>query len=178
MQTAIAHGSIVPPMPTNPAVLEARARGIAKVLSFLSKKANREFTMSTKTGRLELQKVVYLLKRLDNPSAKKFEYNIYLNGPYSPELAEVYYAIGDEGVRNATPSGDLSSGTIETVVDALRKGPDFLEALTTVLDGERTLGTFAASMSWAKSIKPHLADQTWTEVRLFLKGHANLTRST
>jgi len=158
--------------------LLAQGRGLAKALRRVSTELGRPLTMASKLGRLEIQKVTYLLKTLGYPAAQKFEFNIYLNGPYSPKLAQVYYALEVDGIAAAEPARDLTPTQLATVVDAARLGPDFLEALTTVIDGSRTQGGFSRSLSWARSIKPHLTDQTWTGVRTFLSRHRELTGAT
>lgn len=156
----------------------AKGGPIAKALNTISQGTGRMFSIETKTGRLEVQKIVYLLQRLDYPSARKFSYNIYLNGPYSPDLAEVYYALGDSGIAKCGTTKEMSPRVLETVRSAWKEGPDFLEGLTTVLDGNRQFGSLQHSLRWAQSIKPHLTNQTWSGVRSFLDKRRFLTGST
>jgi hypothetical protein len=159
-------------------IARAKGRGIAAALTSIASVTGQEFSMRTKPGRFRIQKAVYLLKTLNYPSAQKFEYNIYLNGPYSPELAQVYYALEDDGLAHAAPPAELPPRVTRLVADALAKGEDFLEGLTTVLDGLPREGRPAQAMEWAKSVKPHLKEETWREVRAFLAGHPDLTRHT
>jgi hypothetical protein len=163
-------------MDTN--TLLAKGRSIARGLKSISRETGKEFTMDTKPGRFRLQKAVYLLKCLRYPPAAKYSYNIYLNGPYSPDLAEAYYALEDDGLSGVSPAHDVPRTTLRTVSDALAGGDDFLEGLTTILDGLPRERTLAAAMAWARSIKPHLTEPTWKEVRVFLAGHPELTRRT
>lgn len=163
-------------MDTN--TLLAKGRGIARALKAISARRGKDFTMHAKPGRFELQKTVYLLKRLKYPAASKFDYNIYLNGPYSPDLAQVYYALENAGLANAPPASDVPANTTRVVMAALSRGEDFLEGLTTVLDGSLRAGSLPQGLAWAKSIKPHLNEQTWGEVRAFLVQHPELTRLT
>lgn len=46
--------------------------------------------------RLRLQKAAYLLSRMGVKPFSEFEFNIYLRGPYSPDLAKAYYSGADE----------------------------------------------------------------------------------
>jgi uncharacterized protein YwgA len=162
----------------DPNVLLAKGRGIARAVKAISISSGETFTMRTKPGRFRLQKTVYLLKRLKYPAASKFEYNIYLNGPYSPDLAQVYYALEDDGLAGATPAADLPSKSIDTISEALSLGEDFLEGVTTVIDAIHQNETLAQAMLWARGIKPHLGEFTWKEVRRFLAAHPELTRRT
>jgi hypothetical protein len=159
-------------------VARAKGKGIAAALKSIASATGQEFSMQTKPGRFRIQKTVYLLRTLSYPSALKFEYNIYLNGPYSPELAQVYYALEDDGLARAAPAAELSPKAIKLVAEAIAKGEDFLEGLTTVLDGLPREGRPAQAMEWAKSVKPHLNEETWREVKAFLAGHPDLTRRT
>lgn len=151
---------------------------IAKALNTISQGTGRAFSIETKTGRLEVQKVVYLLQRMDFAPARKFSYNIYLNGPYSPDLAEVYYALGDSGIAKFGTTKEIPVKTLDTIREAWKEGPDFLEGLTTVLDGKRQFGNLPQSLRWAQSIKPHLTNQTWSGVRAFLDKRRSLIAST
>ena len=156
------------------ATLLARGRTIAKALRTISARTGRPLTMMTKPGRFEIQKTVYLLKRLGYPPAAKYEYNVYLNGPYSPGLAEVYYALSDAGLRSAPPATDVRQDVLGTISIALAGSPEFLEGLTTVIDGISAQGSAPLALSWAKTIKPHINEATWREVRTFLASHPQL----
>jgi uncharacterized protein YwgA len=153
--------------------LRRQGRSIAQALKTISGQVGHPFSMMTKPGRFRIQKTVYLLKHLGCDRAERYEFNIYLNGPYSPSLAEVYYALEDDGLNSVTPA-ELSPRTIATIADALGKSSDFLEGLTTVIDGVASQGSPQAAIEWAKSIKPHLSETTWGEVRAFLVKHPEL----
>jgi len=162
----------------DPATLQHKGKSIAKALRAVSTKTNRPFTMMTKPGRFTIQKTVYLLKRLGYPPAARYDYNIYLNGPYSPGLAEVYYALSDDGLRSVGPATDIPPAVLDTIANATAGTSDFLEGLTTVIDGIATAGSPPSALAWAKSIKPHINEATWREVRAFLAKHPELTRRT
>ena len=46
-----------------------------------------------KYARFAVQKVAYLLHYLGVKGFSTLEFNLYINGPYSPELADTYYAL-------------------------------------------------------------------------------------
>lgn len=165
-------------MPVDVGTLLSKGRPIARALRAVSMRTRKPFTMQTKSGRFLIQKTVYLLKVLGYEPARKYEYNIYLNGPYSPDLATIYYALEDSGLRDATSATDIPPRALDAVADALAESPDFLEGLTTVVDGCITQGGPTRALGWAKSIKPHLSDTVWQEVRAFLRRHPELIRHT
>ena len=101
------------------------------VLEHIGHVAGRTLGCERFDTRLRTQKVVYLLKDLGLPAARTFTYGSYIRGPYSPALAEVYYSWG-ELERRARP-GALPDAMTEVVVDAVRRGNEFLEAVTTLL---------------------------------------------
>jgi uncharacterized protein YwgA len=43
-------------------------------------------------GRLRVQKAAYLLKYLGVEPFAKYDFSLYINGPYSPELAREYFS--------------------------------------------------------------------------------------
>jgi hypothetical protein len=163
----------------------ARGRGIVKALRRIEDETHRESRMDSKEDRIRLQKLVYLLKVGGYAPAQEFEFNIYLNGPYSPGLAEVYYAYATDGLRGAEPAADIPASLLGEIVEADSNGVDFLEALATAIDLTRSVraqGSGAAPMGrgleWAASIKPHIGRGTWMGVRTFLRTHPGLAGST
>jgi hypothetical protein len=154
----------------------ARKKGvtIAKALNSIAAHSARPFTMRTQSGRFRIQKTVYLLKHVGYPPAQKFEFNIYHMGPYSPELAACYYELEDDGLASAPRASDVPPATLQLLADALGGEEGFLEGLTTTLDGVTRDRSPAAAINWARSIKPHLSEQTWKEVRSFLGDHREL----
>lgn len=151
---------------------------VAKALNAIANVAGTPFTKTTEEGRFLIQKAVYLLKVLNYPAARRFDFNIYLMGPYSPELTKCYYELEDDGIASAGVAKDIPPATRDTVVAALAKGHDFLEGLTTVIDVQRQLGHLPAALANAKAIKKHLDANTWLEVRTFLAAHRTLIAST
>lgn len=141
--------------------------------------------ISSKDGRIRIQKIVYLLKAGGYQPAQKFEFNIYQNGPYSPDLTEVYFLYGNDGISEAQPAEDVPAELLEAIKAADSKGVQFLEALTTTLDTAASLkrqgkagSNLAPGLDWARSIKPHIGETTWRGVREFLRAHPALAVST
>jgi hypothetical protein len=137
--------------------------------------------MESKEGRIRLQKLVYLLKCRGYPPAQKFDFNLYQNGPYSPGLTQVYYLYGTDGISASEPAKDLSPALVEVLKDADSKGVEFLEALATTIDTSVSLARdrdervdLGRGLTWAQSIKPQIAQNTWKEVRAFLRVHPDL----
>lgn len=167
----------VPPMPArDPTTVQKQAAPIARALNVIAEATGRPFTMRDEPGRFRIQKAVYLLQRLGYPPAQRFDYNLYLMGPYSPDLTECYYALEDEGIRSAGTATDLSDPKRRVVVEALRHDDSFLEGLTTLLDVNRETRHLPAALAHARAIKPHINEPAWREVRGFLA--ANLKQLT
>jgi hypothetical protein len=165
-------------MTTDPTTLRKQATPIAKALNAITASTGRPFTMRTEEGRFRIQKAVYLLKRLRYPPAGRFDYNLYLMGPYSPGLTACYYQLEDEGMSRAGKAADLPDATLRILAEALAKPNEFLEGLTTLLDVQLETGHLPAALAHAKAIKAHIALDTWKEVRAFLASHPALTAAT
>lgn len=159
--------------------LRKKALSIAKALNAITAAdSDIKFTKETEDGRFRIQKTVYLLKRLGYPAAQKFDFNLYLMGPYSPDLTKCYYELGDEGIRSAGIASDLSHTKRDLVIHAIRKGDDFLEGLTALLDVYRQVNHLPAALANAKALKRHIGPGTWKEVREFLGANPGLIAPT
>ena len=159
--------------------LRKKALSVAKALNAITAAdGGIRFTKETEAGRFRIQKTIYLLNRLGYPAAQRFDFNLYLRGPYSPDLTKCYYDIGDEGIRLAGISSDLSPAKRDLVIGAIRKGDDFLEGLTALLDVNRQLNNLPRALVDAKALKPHLGPDTWREVRAFLAANPVLITHT
>lgn len=165
--------------------LNAQGRGIAKALRRLGDLTNRPVRIDSKEDRIRFQKLVYLLKVGGYAPARKFNFNLYQNGPYSPDLTQVYFQLGNHGIASAAPANDVPPGLLRTIVEADQRGVGFLEALATTLDTVSSLRREGAAgselgrgLAWAKSIKPQFQESVWQEVRQFLRNHPDLAGST
>ena len=162
----------------DPATLRRQGIPIAKALNAIAAATGKTFTMTDEAGRFKIQKAVCLLQRLGYPPAQRFDFNIYLKGPYSPDLTACYYALEDDGIRAAGEAVDIPPATLAILIEALRKSPAFLEGVTTLLDVNLQTRHLPAALARARAIKPHLEETTWKEVRGFLAAHRELTAAT
>jgi uncharacterized protein YwgA len=158
--------------------LRKQAAPIAKALNTIASKTKRPFSMQSQPGRFRIQKTTYLLRHSGYPAAKRYSFNIYHMGPYSPDLARAYYELEDDGIRAAGAATDIPTETLELLSEALEKPDAFLEGLTTLLDIWTQSRSLPTALPQAKSMKPHLDDTTWKEVRRFLTAHPALTTIT
>ena len=70
---------------------ENRFKRLVAFLKVLERKAGYKFTIKTFEDRVRLQKFVYLAKHFGIDL--KYNFNLYIRGPYSSELADDYYKI-------------------------------------------------------------------------------------
>jgi hypothetical protein len=171
-------------MPQEEGAVRAKGRAIVKALRLLADETHKPLAMDSKEDRIRLQKLVYLLKAGGYPPAMKFDFNLYQNGPYSPELTQVYYLYGTDGIADSPAAKDVRADLLATLKEADSKGVLFLEALATALDTSTSLrrksganSEFARGLTWARSIKPQIDERTWQEVRVFLRTHSALAGS-
>ncbi len=83
-------------------------------LEALRKSIDFKFNVNSFDHRLKLQKLVYIAKSLGVPKLE-YDFNLYLRGPYSPELADDYY--------NLVESVGICEDEVETLLsnEAFRK---------------------------------------------------------
>lgn len=106
-------------------------------------------------NRLKLQKYVYLAQTsLKNNFG--YEYNMYNNGPYSPELANYYYEKMDSGKFLDTSDPDWTiDNTFSEQFMELFKGKDanWLEVATTLIDSTNYCENEQESLNKVYAIK-------------------------
>ena len=123
-------------------------------------------------NRLKLQKYVYLAQTcLKNDLG--FEYSMYNNGPYSPELANYYY----EKIDVNTMSVDVKSGNwnydkiftakfLELFGD---KEPQWLEVASTIIDSTNYFEGEQETLNKVYAIKSDYSndyiDDVWNELK-------------
>ena len=137
--------------------------------------------LSTQRGRFRSQRGVYLLRALGAGAAKKYKFNLYLRGPYSPALASDYYAIGKDSpaalaapVDYFRPLPRIPAAWGDVIREAYRRGDGFLERMAT-LHAVRVYNPPADAteeqvMALAKELKPGLKVD-YQEARRFLRRH-------
>ncbi len=85
-------------------------------------------------ARFMIQKTVYLLQL--HPEFSRFlafRFNLYLRGPYSPDLARVYFSQTQESPRMP----ELSQSAKEYLETVLSLSPDSLELISSVIEAIR-----------------------------------------
>lgn len=124
----------------------------------MERATGRRFDPRTFAGRLRIQKAVYLLKALGHPVARHYCYNMYLRGPYSPQLTQDYYRLVETDVRPEDVG--IDPRMLSVVNDAVRAGDSFLEAAATVHSIYKTnapVGDREDILRMARSLKPQLS---------------------
>lgn len=84
-------------------------------------------------SRLRLQKAAYLLKRMGVEPFTKYQFNIYLRGPYSPELAREYYGeLGDE--KEEPETGVEKLATLKWFVEHDEKWLEIASSILSIVE--------------------------------------------
>lgn len=127
-------------------------------------KENRIFTFKVNRfdARLKLQKYVYLARKFG--LNLDYNYNLYIHGPYSPELAKEYYALGNiKGIKV-----DLD----ERFVDLIKgKSEQWLELAATIVMVFERYSNISDEMviELVKSSKPFATEKELREIIKKLK---------
>jgi len=127
----------------NPPSLIRNAALLTSVLKKLGVEVNPRTIRSSFEERLYIQKLVYMLNL--NPEFRRYlgfvKYSMYLYGPYSPELADVYYnmpetlpryeiTISDEALEYGREIAKMSPEDLEiaaTIIEILKTNPGITE---------------------------------------------------
>lgn len=101
-------------------------------VDFLKERIGFDFNVSKFDHRIALQKYVFIAKQLG--WSNTYPYNIYVRGPYSPDLANDYYALsktnlGDLDYRNTLPSFEMD----RAYEIFSKKGVAWLEIAATII---------------------------------------------
>jgi uncharacterized protein YwgA len=146
-----------------------RVDKLASLLDAMHKLTGLDYTGRTFNSRFTIQKTVYLLKTLGNPTAMQYDFSTYIRGPYSKDLADDYYAVAklrpEPKVRANVPAGD-----VEIIRSAFARGELFVEALATMHSVRRSNPgiTREEVINHVRAIKPHLSGKTLDEAWGFL----------
>jgi uncharacterized protein YwgA len=82
-------------------------------------------------GRLRLQKAALLLKHLGVAPFASYRFNLYVRGPYSPELARDYYSLTESDIA---PAGvELGEGKKELLSWFISHDPYWLEIASSIV---------------------------------------------
>ncbi len=142
---------------------------IFDALKEINIKTGIKFDVITLDNRIFFQKTVFLLKYFNFKGARKYDFNIYLHGPYSADLAHEYLIKGRWKLRYAKSKNQVNDNTIELIKQILLKFDDpkkeikFLEALTTLLSLSSEFNLPVDALFKAKTLKPYMEDSIWEE---------------
>ena len=127
----------------------------AAYLAGLFRALGLSLDISSFEKRKKIQKLVYLLKlKRDLARYLPFEFNMYFAGPYSTELADIYYSIDREGVKPANVVVDEDALEYARYIDELSHNE--LELIATLIELIRRFKTRDVDeLTWlVKGIKP------------------------
>lgn len=129
------------------------------ILKRLSAETRRRFDAGEFNARFRIQKSVYLLQAMKYPDASGYRYNMYLRGPYSPDLAKDYYAIDSwpRPRQDAINPAEIPTTVLQTIKDAFDQPEYFVETVVTLLFIMKTKGTNKSNtFDIARRLKPHM----------------------
>ncbi len=112
-----------------------RLKILKAFLEALRRSTGFNFNVNRFDHRLKLQKLVYIAKSLGVPKLE-YDFNLYLRGPYSPELADDYYNLGEGAeISEDEVKAFLSNEAFHRFVE-LVNGEDgtWLEIAATLID--------------------------------------------
>jgi uncharacterized protein YwgA len=102
-------------------------------IEFLKDNLGFVFDVDRFDHRIMLQKYMFLVQLLDW-GGKPYYYNIYMHGPYSPELAKDYYNLGTYQIGNGRYKAHLPIFNQTKFIQVVQgKGVDWLEIGATLL---------------------------------------------
>ncbi len=128
----------------------------ARYLKGLFERLGISFSIDTFEDRLRMQKLVYMLQLNKHLNAfLGYDFNMYLAGPYSPELADAYYYIERNDIEGEPIHIDQEAKEYARYIDSLSS--ELLELIATLIELIRRYGTRDPDkLTWyIKGIKPH-----------------------
>lgn len=146
------------------------------LLKEIEQKTGIKFGFLTINGRIEVQKTVFLLKFFKIQGAMKYNFDIYLHGPYSSGLTNEYLNKGGMKLRFAESEDRIPDKTLEMIreITLQYKGKQeyiqFLEGLTTLISLRDNFDTPKEALNRARRLKPYMEESVWKEVIDFIEG--------
>jgi uncharacterized protein YwgA len=140
---------------------------LARILKRLNNETGRKFDASEFWSRFRIQKSIYLLQATGYPRKTMYKFNLYLRGPYSPDLAKDYYSIDtwSEMAKRSVSPADIPEHNLSVVKEAIDRGEYFLETLVTIHSIKETEGTDKErTFEIARRLKPNRIryfEQAW-----------------
>ena len=111
--------------------------------------------------RLRIQKAAYLLKHLGVEPFAKYDFSLYINGPYSPELAREYFS---EKIEEEAP--EIDNDILELLEWFMNHGDKWLEIATSILMIRERYPDIGAeeTLSILRLSKPWITDSEFGEI--------------
>jgi uncharacterized protein YwgA len=150
--------------------MSMRTEKLVGLIRTISQGTGKRLDPATFVGRLRIQKAVFLLKAQGHHFSGSYRFNMYVRGPYAPDLAKDYYEMIElvPEARKVPVPKDMMS----VVREAMDGGDAFLEAVASLLSIYETNSPGADRelvIKTARRLKPQLShhyDSAWT----FLEG--------
>jgi uncharacterized protein YwgA len=138
--------------------MEERLERLAKFIKALEYKGVFKFNINNFIHRLKLQKYVYLARKFGFDLG--YEYNMYIHGPYSPDLARDYYALD---IQSVTGREELKEEFIRLIKGASER---WLELAASILMIHERYGHLDNDtlIKLVKSSKPHARREEILEI--------------
>jgi len=125
-----------------------------RILRCVFEKIGASLNINTFENRLRIQKIVYMLQLHPEFRGKlNYNFNMFICGPYSPELAHVYYNLPESGYRDDIK---ISENAIAYAKEVISKNTSFLEVAATLVEIKKINKNISESelIEKVKSLKP------------------------
>ena len=135
---------------------------LSRFIGFLEDRLGYQFKVEEEFDkRFRLQKYVFFARFFGLDLG--YDFNLYMHGPYSPELAKDYYELSRRRVRPEGADLPRSFKAEEYVRLLLNKDDEWLEAAATILDvweNNKSKPGFDLNklVHHVSTIKPHIGD--------------------
>lgn len=126
-----------------------------KLLAAVSKAVGHGLNVNDFDDRLTMQKGCYILNSWG--FGPMYRFSLYIRGPYSSELADDYYSLGND-VGEIT---DVPDEAVERLSEIFGKGLGYAEAYATVLlvKNNSPGASYDSIHRRALELKPHLSNE-------------------
>ncbi len=104
---------------------------LASILRRLAQETGQAFDPSVFENRVRIQKAIYLLQSTGYGPATRWDFSMFVRGPYSPSLTREYYGFEGLSIRPAAPAS-IPGRYLNPVVEATKKGVAFMECVATL----------------------------------------------
>jgi uncharacterized protein YwgA len=131
------------------------------LLEFLKLSKEELLSDEDSRGRLRIQKAAYLLKYLGVEPFTKYDFSLYIYGPYSPDLAREYFS---EKIEEKAP--EIDNDTLELLEWFMNHEDRWLEIATSILMIRERYPEIGAEeiLSILRLSKPWITDREFGEI--------------